>query len=168
MINLVEYNLFTIEKEITFLPFQLTQWTVARTRGELPPLKGWSSSRMWRRLSCFYYSLSSCPSQCVKSIRSKGKRRKKEEHGENLFLHSCNDNISFAIRSLIRAWLCSSRQACWREWSISIKRLKLVLRIHDQFKHCDGGGESFMGPSAPDFQNQLYWLKHASYFIFKS
>lgn len=105
VINLVENNLFTIQ-EITFLlyvqlPFNFTKekYRDAVDRG----IKK-DENRMWSWLSCFYYSPSSCPlAQCVNSFRWKKKtvatNTKGKENKKNLFLHSCNDNISFAIWS---------------------------------------------------------------------
>lgn len=58
--------------------------------------------------------------------------------------------------------ICASRKICREESSVSIRRLKFILRIHDQFKlRAEGSSQR---PTAPlkfyVTSKNFYWLKH--------
>lgn len=76
-----------------------------------------------------------CVCECTDSTMAKARRGANKKI---FFLHSCNDNISSRhLKAELNSGMmriCTSRKVCRRESSISIKQLKSVLRIHDQFK----------------------------------
>lgn len=108
-----------------------------------------------------------CVCECIDS--TKDDAMAKTRRGENkkiFFLHSCNDNISSRhLKAELNSGMmriCTSRKVCRRESSISIKQLKSVLRIHDQFKlwavrRQDGG--SSCGPRMRKLRRQLKGIR---------